>query len=393
MVLAAAVQGLAPGFGAAMAQQTAKRKASTTKKARTIRAGPGGRARQRRARPGPRRAPLAGPDRRDPRRRSAGGDRRRRHPQDRLAEPMRVTDQIHIGSCTKAMTATLIGMLVDEGSCRGDRPSARSSPTRPSRSIPTIQRVTLSQLLTHRAGLPPNVSWWHLPGRTLTEQRLSILVTTLRTPPRHRPGTTYEYSNVGYALAGLMAETVADRSWESPDEGTALRPARDGLGGIRLARPARHRRSALGPSCRSGEGPSRPSRTTCPAIGPGGHRALLDPDWSRFAALHLAAARGKPRLLKAATFRAPAHAPDRLRLRRRLGRLPAHLGRRPGLHPQRQQHCRGTRRSGWPRPSTSPSSPRLTRATRWPRRPNDEAIVALIRAQRIPRETAGELPG
>ena len=27
---------------------------------------------------------------------------------------MTVTDQVHIGSCTKAMTATLIGTLIDE---------------------------------------------------------------------------------------------------------------------------------------------------------------------------------------------------------------------------------------------------------------------------------------
>ena len=31
------------------------------------------------------------------------------------SEPMRVTDQVHLGSCTKAMTATMIGTLVDEG--------------------------------------------------------------------------------------------------------------------------------------------------------------------------------------------------------------------------------------------------------------------------------------
>ena len=30
-------------------------------------------------------------------------------------EPIRVTDQVHLGSCTKAMTATMIGTLVDEG--------------------------------------------------------------------------------------------------------------------------------------------------------------------------------------------------------------------------------------------------------------------------------------
>ena len=32
--------------------------------------------------------------------------------------------------------------------------------------------------------------------------------------PRSRPGSTYAYSNVGYALAGLMAEQVTGESWE-----------------------------------------------------------------------------------------------------------------------------------------------------------------------------------
>jgi len=31
------------------------------------------------------------------------------------AEPIRVTDRMHLGSCTKAMTATVIGTLIDEG--------------------------------------------------------------------------------------------------------------------------------------------------------------------------------------------------------------------------------------------------------------------------------------
>ena len=45
-------------------------------------------------------------------------------------------------------------------------------------------------------------------------------------------------------------------------------------------------------------------RDNAPAMGPAGTVHCSIPDWARFAALHLAAARGKPRLLKAATFRA-----------------------------------------------------------------------------------------
>jgi CubicO group peptidase (beta-lactamase class C family) len=37
----------------------------------------------------------------------------------------------------------------------------------------------------------------------------------LERTPLSRPGLTYAYSNVGYALAGLMAEQVCGKSWES----------------------------------------------------------------------------------------------------------------------------------------------------------------------------------
>ena len=57
---------------------------------------------------------VAGFDRCDPHRRrlaiGAVGVRKIGSP-----EPIRVTDQMHLGSNTKAMTATLIGTLVDEG--------------------------------------------------------------------------------------------------------------------------------------------------------------------------------------------------------------------------------------------------------------------------------------
>ena len=90
-------------------------------------------------------------------------------------EPMRVTDQIHIGSCTKAMTATLIGMLVDEGKLTWGSTIGEVFTDVAPQLHGDFRKVTLHNLLTHRAGLPPNVSWWHLAGQTTTEQRHSIL--------------------------------------------------------------------------------------------------------------------------------------------------------------------------------------------------------------------------
>jgi CubicO group peptidase (beta-lactamase class C family) len=71
-------------------------------------------------------------------------------------DPFRVTDQVHLGSNTKAMTATVIGTLVDEGKLSWGSKIRDVFPQAASQIHRDFQTVTLSQLLTHRAGLPPN---------------------------------------------------------------------------------------------------------------------------------------------------------------------------------------------------------------------------------------------
>ena len=252
---AAAVPGLASAAGAAMAQQQPKRKASTRKKASNdpvpVQAderlseilAP---VRDTNHLPG-----LIGAILKGGRIAAIGavGIRKIGSPQ-----PMQVNDQVHIGSCTKAMTATMIGMLVDEGRLTWGSTIGEVFPDQVEQIHPDLQRVTLSHLLTHRAGLPHDVPWWRLPGRTPTEQRLSILMAWLMDPPRHRPGSTYEYLQCrlcpGRADGRAGHRSVVGAS----DEGTALRPARDGVGGVWVAGTARYRRRTLGPSCEPGPG-------------------------------------------------------------------------------------------------------------------------------------------
>ncbi len=219
------------------------------------------------------------------------------------AQPIKVTDQVHLGSCTKAMTATMIGTLVDQGKLSWGSTFEDVFPDVAPRLDPAFQKVTLSQLLTHRAGLPDNVSWWHLPGQTTTEQRYSVLTTLLVNPPQNRPGSTYVYSNVGYVLAGLMAEQVAGQSWETlmrrrlfePLEMTSAGFGSPGRPGT-VSEPWGHRVSG---------GQVRPTQQdNPPAMGPAGTVHCSIPDWGKFAALHLAGARGRAKLLKASTFKA-----------------------------------------------------------------------------------------
>ena len=130
------------------------------------------------------------------------------------AEPMQVQDQVHLGSCTKA----------DDG--HPDRHAGRRRPAllvihlprclsrRASRFHPDFQTSTLAELLTHRASLPHDASWWNLPGLTTTDKRRAAAGAASK-PPLTKPGTVYAYSNAGYVIAGLMAEQVSGQSWEN----------------------------------------------------------------------------------------------------------------------------------------------------------------------------------
>jgi CubicO group peptidase (beta-lactamase class C family) len=223
------------------------------------------------------------------------------------SEPIRIIDQVHLGSCTKAMTATMIGTLVDQGKLAWSTTIQDVFPNVAAQLHGDFRRVTLSHLLTHRAGLPQDAPWWRLAGNTTTEQRRDLLATMLANAPLQRPGSTYVYSNVGYALAGLMAEEVTGQSWESLMSARLFEPLGMSSAGFgapgqpgRVDQPWGHR--VYGDEVRPTQ------QDNAPAIGPACTVHCSVPDWAKFAALHLRGAQGKARLLKAATFRA-LHSP------------------------------------------------------------------------------------
>ena len=67
--------------------------------------------------------------------------------------PVTLEDRFHIGSDTKAMTATLLGSLVEKGVLSWDSRWAKCW-GRIDGMNPALAEVTLSQLLSHSSGLP-----------------------------------------------------------------------------------------------------------------------------------------------------------------------------------------------------------------------------------------------
>jgi CubicO group peptidase (beta-lactamase class C family) len=218
-------------------------------------------------------------------------------------EPIRVTDQMHLGSCTKAMTATMIGTLIDEGKLSFETTIRQVFPDVAPQLHRDFQGATLRQLLTHRAGLPADGPWWTLSGGTTTEKRRDLLARMLTKEPRSRPGSTFAYSNIGYALAGLMAEQVSGESWEELMRRRLFKPLGMDSAGFgtpggpdRVEQPWGHHVS--------GNEFKPTQRDNAPPLGPAGTVHCAIPDWAKFAALHLRGAQRKANLLKPATFRA-----------------------------------------------------------------------------------------
>ena len=107
------------------------------------------------------------------------------------------------------MTATLAGMLIDEGKLRWDTTIADVFPELKGRMNQQYENVTVEQLLTHRGGVPGDAPRRRLEARvggagTPVEQRHRIYRSSPGPAARGAPGTKMIYSNQGYAIVGAM---------------------------------------------------------------------------------------------------------------------------------------------------------------------------------------------
>lgn len=128
--------------------------------------------------------------------------------------PFSTNDKIHLGSCTKAMTSTMIATFVAEGKLSWDTKLIEAIPELVNKIHTDYYNITLWQLLTHRAGLPKNATdWYAWEEKEIKERRLAILVDNLRSPASHEMDK-FHYSNLGYMIAACMVERISGKSWE-----------------------------------------------------------------------------------------------------------------------------------------------------------------------------------
>lgn len=124
-------------------------------------------------------------------------------------------DVVHIGSCTKALTSMMLATLVADGTMTWNTTLIEVFPEYMNNVHAGYHNVTLWELITHRAGIPENaIDWWVHTNRPIKERRLAILAENLKKASEVSRGE-YHYSNLGYLVAGCMAEKLSGSTWES----------------------------------------------------------------------------------------------------------------------------------------------------------------------------------
>lgn len=230
------------------------------------------------------------------------------------AEPATIDDRWQIGSDTKAFTATLLVRLAERHVLSLDDTLPQLLPALAGTMDPAYRRVRLAQLLSHTAGLAPLTDESEMPAfmavirdaGDVRGQRAAAARHYLAMPPASKAGA-FAYSNLGYIIAGAIAEARTGKSWEELVREEVFAPLGITHAGFgppgspsHVDQPRGHR-SLLG--WLTPLDPSDPRSDNPAALGPAGTINISLADWARFAREQMEGARGHGKLLSAAGYR------------------------------------------------------------------------------------------
>ena len=219
---------------------------------------------------------------------------------DGFAEPVSDGDLLHLGSCTKAMTAALIAQLVSQEKLRWDSTLEELFPDLSFKNE-EWKSSTVAELMRHTSGAEANCEWQEIdekfPKKAVAGRQavLQWMIEQDRKPKKHL------YSNVGYAVLGHIAETIEKKPWEELVFERILEPVgvtKVGFGPVKgdseLDQPWGHmtKEKSLGETVSAGLGSLfgnksshayEPIQTDNPLpLGPAGRIHMSMENWSKF---------------------------------------------------------------------------------------------------------------
>lgn len=116
-----------------------------------------------------------------------------------------------IGSCTKAFTSALVGLLDHQGLLSIDKPVRTYLPQLRFYNSTMDDNITLRDMMCHRTGLPRYDLSWYLfaPG-----SRDSMLKRIQYMEPTAAPRERWQYNNFMFFAQGMVVQQVTGASWE-----------------------------------------------------------------------------------------------------------------------------------------------------------------------------------
>ncbi len=125
--------------------------------------------------------------------------------------PVTENTQFAIGSCTKAFTASILGMLQNDGRLDLDKPVRTYLPELKFQNEYTNDHVTLRDMMCHRTGLPRHDMSWYASWASRSEflERIQYLEPTAELRAK------WQYNNFMFMAQGVVIEKMTGKSWEA----------------------------------------------------------------------------------------------------------------------------------------------------------------------------------
>ncbi len=224
-----------------------------------------------------------------------------------------MNDKFHIGSDTKAFTALLAAMLVEEGKLTWKTTIAEVFPELSKEMNPDVGAITMEQLLSHTSGIPTDneetVKVYKQAMEqegNLDEMRYWLTKELTKRPMTFPSGSRFEYSNMGYTIAGAVIERRAGKTWEELIVERIFMPLKLKTAGIGNQASPGMIDAPLGHSIVDGKIKaflSGPNGDLPLLLGPAGlaHMSILD--FARWASWHAGEGRRKPYLVNPETLK------------------------------------------------------------------------------------------
>ncbi len=124
--------------------------------------------------------------------------------------PVTATTLFAIGSCSKAFTSSMLGMLEKEGKVDFDKPVRNYLPELKFYNEHLNNHVTLRDMMCHRTGLPRHDYSWYGSKASRSE----LLSRIEYQEPNAELREKWQYNNFMFLAQGVVVEKLTGKSWE-----------------------------------------------------------------------------------------------------------------------------------------------------------------------------------